>query len=65
MHVVEIKWVFSGKLVCVFVFVLGVFFCLLLVGFVLSFQFVGEKNGFFFIFLLLLLLLDYVDGSFL
>ena len=54
MHVVEIKWVFSGKLVCVFVFVLGFFFCLLLVGFVLPFQFVGEKkNGFFFFFIVI------------
>ena len=64
MHVVEIKWVFSGKLVCAFVFVL-VFFCLLLVCFVLSFQFVREKKKFLFFFYLLLFLLDYVDGSFL
>ena len=50
LHVVEIKWVFSGKLVCVFVFVLGVFFLFTIGWFCFIFSVCrGEKMVFFFI----------------
>ena len=59
---VEIKWIFSGKLVCVFVFVL--FFCLLLVFFFFFFfQIVRETTIFFYT--VMIFLLDYVGGPFL
>jgi hypothetical protein len=55
MHVVEIKWVFSGKFFLCFCFCcFFLFVCLLLVCFVLSFQLVrGKKKFLFFYFVII------------